>query len=129
MIVALLLGLIVLGLYAYRQLHLETPVLNLRAFKIPAFTTGALLVMIDFGIILSAMYLLPMYIQNGLGLVVALTGIIMLPGGVMNALVSALAGRLYDRLGAKGPARIGFIIAFVGAMMLLLPARRVPSRT
>ncbi|WKF84070.1 DHA2 family efflux MFS transporter permease subunit [Lacticaseibacillus pantheris] len=117
-IVALLLGLIVLGLYAYRQLHLETPVLNLHAFKIPAFTTGALLVMIDFGIILSAMYLLPMYIQNGLGLVVALTGIIMLPGGVMNALVSALAGRLYDRLGAKGPARIGFIIAFVGAMML-----------
>ncbi|KRM87186.1 DHA2 family efflux MFS transporter permease subunit [Lacticaseibacillus thailandensis] len=117
-LVALVIGVIVLGFYAHRQLHLDTPVLNLRAFKIPAFTTGALLVMIDFGIILSAMYLLPMYIQNGLGLVVALTGIIMLPGGVVNALVSALAGRLYDRFGAKAPARIGFIIAFIGAVML-----------
>ncbi|WP_434737595.1 DHA2 family efflux MFS transporter permease subunit [Limosilactobacillus sp.] len=115
---ALIIGLIVLGLYVYRQLHLETPILNLRVFKNRSFAIGSTLVMLDFGIILSAMYLLPMYIQNGLLLPVALTGIIMLPGGVINALTSAVAGRLYDSIGAKKPAMLGFAIALVGAIML-----------
>lgn len=117
---ALVIGIIVLALYVHRQLHLETPILNLRVFKTRAFAIGSTLVMLDFGIILSAMYLLPMYIQNGLLLPVALTGIIMLPGGVVNALTSAVAGRLHDSVGAKRPAMIGFFIALVGTGMLAL---------
>jgi DHA2 family lincomycin resistance protein-like MFS transporter len=115
----LVVAVVVLFLYARRQLHLAEPVLNLHIFSIPAFRTGALLVMLDFGIILSAMYLLPMYLQKGLLLPVALTGIIMLPGGAINAVVSAIAGRLFDRFGAKWPARLGFLIALIGAIMLV----------
>lgn len=115
---ALVIGVLVLILYIHRQLNLQTPILNLRVFKTREFAIGSTLVMLDFGIILSAMYLLPMYIQNGLLLPVALTGIIMLPGGVINALTSAFAGRIYDSVGAKRPAMIGFIIALVGAGML-----------
>ena len=123
---ALVVGVIVLALYIHRQLNLEEPTLNLRVFKTRAFAIGACLVMLDFGIILSAMYLLPMYIQNGLLLPVALTGIIMLPGGVVNALTSAVAGRLYDNVGARRPAMIGFLIAFVGAVMLALATPHSP---
>ncbi|MFT8728651.1 MAG: DHA2 family efflux MFS transporter permease subunit [Oenococcus oeni] len=115
---SLTISVIVLIFYVHRQLSSKNPILNLKVFKIPAFRVGSLLVMIDFAIILSAMYLLPQYIQNGLLLPVALTGIIMLPGGIMNALVSAFAGRLYDNSGAKVPARIGFGIAIVGCVML-----------
>ncbi|WP_203642179.1 DHA2 family efflux MFS transporter permease subunit [Levilactobacillus andaensis] len=117
---ALVLGILVLAWYTHRQLTMEKPILNLRAFAIPGFRIGAVLVMINFGIILSAMYLLPMYIQKGLLVPVALTGVIMFPGGVMNAVVSAVAGRLYDQVGAQKPARIGFIISMVGALMLAL---------
>lgn len=116
---SLIVGIVVLALYVKRQLTLAEPVLNLKIFAIPAFRTGAVLVMLDFGIILSAMYLLPMYIQRGLLLPVALTGIIMLPGGIINALVSAVAGRLYDKVGAKTPVRLGLIIALIGALMLV----------
>jgi len=115
---ALIFGIVILAWYTHRQLTVEKPVLNLRAFAIPGFRTGAILVMINFGIILSAMYLLPMYIQKGLLIPVALTGIIMFPGGIMNAIVSAGAGRLYDHVGAQMPARLGFIISMVGALML-----------
>lgn len=114
----LIVGVIALIFYVRRQLKLEVPVLNMRVFRHRNFTLGAILVMVDFGIILSAMYLLPQYLQNGLLVAVALTGIIMLPGGVINAVTSAFAGRMYDSFGAKWPARIGFIIAFVGAVML-----------
>ena len=97
-------GIIVLVLYAGRQAK-------------PAFRTGAILVMIDFGIILSSMYLMPQFIQNAMLLPVAMTGLIMLPGGIVNALVSAFAGRMYDRMGAKLLARLGFVIALIGVLM------------
>ncbi|WP_089136749.1 DHA2 family efflux MFS transporter permease subunit [Secundilactobacillus silagei] len=116
----LVVGVIVLAFYAYRQVHAETPILNLRVFTIPAFRTGATLVMLDFSVILSTMYLLPMYIQRGLLVPVALAGIVMLPGGIINAFVAALAGRLYDRYGAKTPTQIGLVIALIGAVILLL---------
>lgn len=117
-ITSLVIGIVVLVFYVHRQLNLQTPILNLGVFKNRAFAIGSSLVMLDFGIILSAMYLLPMYIQRGMLLPVAVTGIIMLPGGIVNALTSAVAGRLYDNVGAKRPAMIGFIIALVGAVML-----------
>ena len=48
----------------------------------------------------------------------ALTGAIMLPGGIVNAVTSAVAGRMYDNIGAKKPALVGLVIALVGALML-----------
>ncbi|CAM3044468.1 DHA2 family efflux MFS transporter permease subunit [Lactiplantibacillus plajomi] len=125
-VIALLIGLVCLFFYAFRQLHLETPILNLRAFSFHKFSLGTALVMIDFGIIMSSMYLLPMYWQRGLVVPVALTGILMLPGGVINALVSATSGRLFDNYGAKYLTRIGFGLSFIGALMLLFTSTTSP---
>ena len=118
-ITALATGVVVLAFYTHRQLHLAEPILNLRIFKHRAFAIGTGLVMLDFGIILSSMYLLPMYVQNGLLLPVTMAGMIMLPGGVTNAITSAVAGRLYDNVGAKRPALVGIVLALVGVLMLL----------
>ena len=123
-ITALATGVVVLAFYTHRQLHLAEPILNLRIFKHRAFAIGTGLVMLDFGIILSSMYLLPMYIQNGLLLPVAMAGMIMLPGGVVNAITSAVAGRLYDNVGAKRPALVGVVLALVGVLMLLTTSTR-----
>lgn len=116
----LILGVLVLFIYVKRQLTLEVPVLNLKIFSISEFRVGATIMMLDFAIILSAMYLLPMYIQKGLLLPVALTGIIMFPGGLVNALMSGVAGRLYDRVGAKMPVRLGLVIALIGIIMMAM---------
>ncbi|WP_261806102.1 DHA2 family efflux MFS transporter permease subunit [Lapidilactobacillus luobeiensis] len=119
-LISLIVGLISLVWYGRRQLQLAAPVLNLRAFGVRRFSLGTVLVMIDFGIIMSSMYLLPMLWQKGLGVPVALTGALMLPGGLVNALVSATSGRLFDRYGAKHLTRIGFLLSFLGALLLLL---------
>lgn len=123
-ITALATGVVVLAFYTHRQLHLAEPILNLRIFKHRAFAIGTGLVMLDFGIILSSMYLLPMYIQNGLLLLVAMARMIMLPGGVANAITSTVAGRLYDNVGAKRPALVGVVLALVGVLMLLTTSTR-----
>ncbi len=116
---ALIIGLVSLYLYAHRQLHLAKPMLNLHVFNTRRFTVGTLLVMLDFGVILASMYLLPMFLQRVMHLPVAMTGIAMLPGGIVNALVSAAAGRAYDNHGAKWLSRIGFVIAIIGVGILL----------
>ena len=116
---ALLVGVVSLVVYARRQLSLDAPVLNLHAFETRQFCVSGFMVMINFGITLSAMYLLPQFAQNGLGLSVTISGLLMLPGGIVNAIVSLLSGGLYDRVGAVIPARCGFAISCVGAILML----------
>ncbi|WP_158163567.1 MFS transporter, partial [Companilactobacillus kimchii] len=118
-LIALVVGIIFLVIYIRQQLHAKTPTLDFSVLKTPEFLTGSVLVMLNFGITLSAMYLLPMYLQNGLGIAVALTGVVMLPGGVINAVVSFGAGRAYDKIGAKMMSRLGFLISIVGSAMFL----------
>lgn len=118
-LITLFIGIFALVIYIYRQLYNPHPILNLHIFKNVDFVKGSLLVMINFSIILSAMFLLPQYIQKGILIPVALTGIIMLPGGLVNALVSGLAGRLFDNYGAKILTLLGFTIALIGSIMLL----------
>ncbi|AVK63941.1 EmrB/QacA family drug resistance transporter [Lactobacillus sp. CBA3606] len=118
-LIALIIGVVALYFYCHRQLHLETPILNLRAFSFKKFSVGTVLVMIDFGIIMSSMYLLPMYWQKGLLAPVAMTGILMLPGGIINAVISATSGHLFDSYGARYLTRGGFALTFIGALMLI----------
>ncbi len=118
-IVPLVCGVAALALYARRQLSIEVPIIDVRVFGIRGFRVGGAAMMLNFGITLSAMFLLPQFIQNAMGVPVAMTGIIMLPGGIVNAIVSMMAGRLYDRMGARIPARVGFALSIVGSVMLL----------
>ncbi len=119
-LLALVVGIVSLALFCRRQLHLDEPILNVRAFGIRSFSVGTSLVMVDFMVIMSSMYLLPMYWQDGLMVPVALTGMLMLPGGIINAVVSSISGRLFDRLGGRRPVIAGFCVAAVGAVLLVL---------
>lgn len=118
-LLALIVGILCLALYTKRQLGMKIPVLDLHAFGIQGFRVGAICMMLNFGITLSAMYILPQFYQNGMLLAVAFTGIVMLPGGIINALVSMFAGKLFDRIGARIPALVGFALSIIGAALLL----------
>lgn len=116
----LVIAVIALFFYSRRQLQLEEPVLNLAVLAKPQFLQGTTMVMLDFGLILATMYIMPQFIQKSMLLPVSLTGIIMLPGGVVNAVVSAFAGRMYDRIGVKLPTRLGFFLAIIGLIMFVM---------
>lgn len=126
MLSALVIGVVCVAAYVWRQLHMDAPVLDMRVFAQQGYRVGVTLVMLNFGITLSAMYLLPQYIQNGMMLPVAMAGMLMLPGGIVNCIVSVIAGGLYDRIGARIPARAGFALSIVGAVMFLLATPESP---
>lgn len=118
-IVSVIIGVVALGWYVRRQRQLSSPMLDLRVFNTKAFTVGTLLVMLNFSIVLAATYLLPMYLQRVDGLPAVTAGLALLPGGLCNAVISAIAGRLYDSSGAKWLTRGGFTIVIISMLILL----------
>lgn len=116
--VVLVIGIIAIAFYSYRQLHMDNPVIDLHALGIKQFTVCVIIVMMNFSITLASMYLMPQEIQRGLGVPAAMTGLVMLPGGIVNALVSLLSGRLYDSIGPKWLVRIGLVLSMIGLAML-----------
>ncbi len=125
-IAALVIGVVALVVYSHRQLSMSEPVIDLRVFTIPGFRTGALCVMLNFGVTLSAMYVLPQFYQNSMLLAVSFAGLIMLPGGIVNAFVSVMAGRIYDKIGARIPALAGFALSIVACALLLTASPTSP---
>lgn len=121
LVVALLvIGIVVVALYAYRQLHIENPVLDLRALGIATFRTPALMVTCSFACTLAIMFLAPQELQRGLGLNSSVAGMLMLAGGVVNAIFSFMTGRWYDRVGARPLVRVGAVVGIVGSVLFLM---------
>lgn len=115
----LVIGVVVVAYYAYRQLHIDDPVLDLRALGIASFRMPALMVTCSFACTLAIMYLAPQELQRGLGLDSSVAGMLMLAGGVVNAIVSFLSGRWYDRMGAAPLVRVGAVVAIIGSLLFL----------
>ena len=114
--ISLVIGVIGLVLFTIRQLKMKQPVLNLRAFQYPMFTLGLVMVVISMMVILSSMILLPLYLQTSLALSTFAAGLLLLPGGVLNGLLSPLMGNLFDQFGPKWLVILGSLIV-TGAMI------------
>lgn len=112
-IATIAIGFASLATFSVRQLKMETPMLDLRAFKYPMFSLGVASVLVTFMIILSSMILLPLYLQTGLGLATLSAGLVLLPGGILNGIMSPVTGRLFDMYGPRGLVTPGFVIMII----------------
>lgn len=97
----LIVGFISLGLFSWRQLRLEKPMLDIRVFRYPMFLVGLLLVMLVMMTMFAMMLVLPLYMQGALALSAVTAGLIMLPGGLINGAMSPIMGRLFDKFGPR----------------------------
>lgn len=105
-------GVIALIGFVLRQ-NREEPLLNLSVFKYPIYVMGLLLVLMCMFTSMSTMIILPMYIQTGAGLSVLITGLMLLPGSVVNGSLQLLAGRIFDAYGHKVLILPGLIIMLI----------------
>lgn len=111
-------GLLSLLLFGLRQFKLAQPMLNLRVFTYPMYSIGVSLIVICMIMILSTMILLPIYLQNILLLAPVIAGLVLLPGGVINAFMSVVAGNIFDRFGPRFMVPIGLFLSMVGLFSL-----------
>jgi MFS transporter, DHA2 family, lincomycin resistance protein len=104
---SIIIGVISLILFTYRQLKISQPLLDLRTFKYKIFRLSTLIMIIVMMAMFSAMMLLPIFLQNALGYSPFKAGLLMLPGGIVMGIMSPITGRLFDKFGAKLLAVIG----------------------
>jgi MFS transporter, DHA2 family, lincomycin resistance protein len=95
-------GVAFLALFIFRQIRLQStgqPLLDLRTFESRNFTVSVLLMAIMMMALFGTIILLPIYLQNVLGLSTLQTGLLLLPGGLLMGLLGPHVGRLYDNVG------------------------------
>jgi MFS transporter, DHA2 family, lincomycin resistance protein len=108
-------GVVSLALFTWRQLTVAQPLLDLNVFKYNVFRMSTLIIIIVMMAMFSAMMLLPIFLQNALSYSPLEAGLVMLPGGIIMAIMSPITGRLFDKFGAKWLAVIG--LGLIGITM------------
>jgi DHA2 family lincomycin resistance protein-like MFS transporter len=114
-------GAVSLGLFVLRQLSLQkhdAALMDLRPFLSRSFTVGIIMLLISMATLFGSLILLPIYLQNVLGLTTLETGLVVLPGGLAMGLSGPFIGRLYDRFGPR-PLVIPGSVVLAGALGLM----------
>ncbi len=112
-------GAILLVLFVRRQLSLEVPLLKVDVLKSHRYAIVVALVALLQAALVGTGVLLPIYLQNLLGGSALETGLIMLPGAVLGAIMGFFAGRLFDRFGARRVAIPGALVSAIGGCGLV----------
>lgn len=108
-ILTLGIGIAVTAVFCIRQIKSDDPLLNLSVFKNKVFTMTSLINVLITMMMYADMILLPIYLQNGRGFTAFDAGLLLLPGALVNAFMSPVTGKLYDRFGAKPLFIIGLL--------------------
>jgi DHA2 family lincomycin resistance protein-like MFS transporter len=125
--IALGVGVIALAAFVVRQLVLQRTdraLLDLRTFLSPTFTVSIAMMAVMMLALFGTIILLPIYLQQVLGLEPVQIGLLLLPGGLLMGLLAPFVGRLYDRFGPTVLLVPGSIIVSAVLWMLTLVTER-----
>ncbi|WP_409305906.1 DHA2 family efflux MFS transporter permease subunit [Peribacillus sp. SCS-155] len=112
-IISLIGGIISIFLFVWRQLAIDEPILEFRIFQNRIFTLTTIINVIVTMAMFSGMILMPIYMQNVRGFSPLMSGLLLLPGGILMGIMSPITGRLFDKFGARWLTIIGLGITIV----------------
>jgi DHA2 family lincomycin resistance protein-like MFS transporter len=121
--IALAVGAVALIAFVVRQLRLQRTdraLLDLRTFLSPVFTVSIAMMAVMMVALFGTIILLPIYMQQVLGLEPVQVGLLLLPGGLLMGLLAPFVGRLYDKFGAAVLLVPGSIIVSAVLWMLTM---------
>ena len=121
-IVTLFAAMVLLGLFAARQLKLEHPVLNVRPMASVRFWPACLLVVVSMMTTFSMSVLLPLYFEGAYGMTALVAGLLILPAIACNAVTSIVGGRVMDARGAWPLLPVGYALIAVGQTAIWMTA-------
>ena len=99
--------------FLIREFSTENPILDLRILKNRNFGLSNIMFFI-FGLaFFGNSFLLPIYLQNSLGYTALQAGLVFFPVGIIQAIMSPVAGKMTDKLNPKIPISIGIVLTFL----------------
>ncbi len=111
-------GALTLAAFVARQLRLQgagRALLDLRPLAHRPFAISVVLIVLGMMSLFGVLILLPLYLQEVLRVSPFVTGLAVLPGGLVMGLLGPVVGRLYDRIGAR-PLIIPGALVLAGAL-------------
>lgn len=94
-------GIIGMILFLHRQLHLEEPFLEIKLVKNKIFSLSLIGSILLYFIVFGSSVMTPLYVQSIKGYSATISGFVTLPGALVMALISPIAGKIYDRIGIR----------------------------
>lgn len=103
-------GVAVLIFFFRRQLHMDSPMLQVRVLENRKFLVGTVIGMLVQGSLLAAGILMPIYLQTYLGYSATVSGLLLMPGAILMGIMGPIAGRLFDTHGPRVLSLIGMTL-------------------
>ncbi|WP_130860640.1 MDR family MFS transporter [Gracilibacillus phocaeensis] len=97
----IIIGVISIALFSWRQLKLKNPMMDLRVFQYPMYTHAVLMFLIIIMAMFASELILPIFMQGPLALTAAAAGLVLLPGSILNGAMSPFMGHLFDKFGPR----------------------------
>jgi EmrB/QacA subfamily drug resistance transporter len=113
-------GLALVAAFVLHALHVPRPLLNVRLYRKPTFSSASLAMFFVAAALFGGMILLPLYWQTVRHEDVLVTGLLTAPQGLGAAMVMPLSGRLTDRMGGGPLALFGVILVVVATIPFAL---------
>ena len=111
---AVLLGIVILGFFVHRQLTMDKPMLKVGILKNKRFAISTILIVALQPGLMCGPVLIPIFIQTTLGYSATTSGLTMIPGAILMAILNPIVGRLFDKHGPRRLA-IGGAAVFTAA--------------
>ena len=121
-VLPLLVGIVTLVIFVFRQLYLDEPFLELRILKNREYRLSVIISILLYLVMIAGSTLISIYIQEMYGLSKTISRLVMTPGLLVMMIISPFTGKIYDRFGIRQLVVIGSIfmmfscigISFVG---------------
>jgi len=104
--------------FVFRELTAPVPAVNLRLFKDRTFASGTIVSALIFAVMMSGMFLLPLFMQELLGFTATQSGIALMPRTLAMLVCMPIVGRIYNRFPPWVLAVLGLMGMGYGQYML-----------
>lgn len=116
----LIFGILCFAIFIVLALRNAQPLINIRIFKNLLFTRAVLIYFLIQFVQIGLTFVLPTFAQLSLRQGVMLSGMMLLAGSLLSAIIAPFTGRLLDHYSAKIPFSIGAVFLLVGIGLLLI---------
>lgn len=112
------LAVILLGLFAWKELHIKNPILEIRLFQDKTFLIINLVIFLVFFSLSGVNYLLPFYLEYVGGYSTSEAGLILTALSVAMMVAGIIAGMLYNRIGGRILSIIAAVVLLIGYFLI-----------
>lgn len=110
-----LVALFALSAFVIRELTAPVPAVNLGLFKDKTFLSGTLIGSLMFAMLMSNMFLLPLFMQELLGFTATQSGLALMPRTLAMMVATPFVGRFYTKVSPRLMIALGVVLFSAGA--------------